>query len=181
METRREFLTTMGLGIAGATAGNQFPGGPDAAVPALEFAFTATVTLGTVQPVGDVPHGNRRIIPITGGKFEGPAIKGTVEPGGADWQVVRTDNVAELDARYTLKTDDGVLIYIVNRGYRHGPAEVLQRLAKGEEVDPKEYYFRTAANFETASEKYDYLNKHVYVATGERRRDRVIIHFYKIL
>jgi hypothetical protein len=88
---------------------------------------------------------------------------------------------AELDAQYTLKTDDGVFIYIKNKGYRHGPAEVLQRLAKGEAVDPKEYYFRTVPVFETSSEKYDYLNKCVYIATAERKKESVIIHFYKVL
>ena len=171
----------MGAGLTGIAAGNEYPGRAEAVPPSLEFAFTATVTLGIIQPVGDVPHGNRRIIPITGGKFEGPAIKGTVEPGGADWQLVRTDHVAELDAKYMLKTDDGTLIYVVNRGYRHGPADVLQRLSKGEEVDPGEYYFRTATTFETASKKYDYLNKYIYVATGERKKDSVIIHFYRVL
>ena len=100
-----------------------------------------------MQDLGNTPHGHRRIIPITGGSFEGPAIKGTVEPGGADWQIIRADNVAELNAQYTLKTDDGALIYITNKGYRHGPPAVLQRLAKGEAVDPKEYYFRAVPFF----------------------------------
>jgi hypothetical protein len=137
--------------------------------------------LGAIQEVGNTAHGRRRIIPIVGGRFEGPAIKGTVEPGGADWQIIRTDNVAELDAHYTLKTEDGVFIYIINKGYRHGPAEVLQRLAKGDTVNPKEYYFRTTPVFETASEKYDYLNKYIYIASGERKKESVIIHFYKVL
>ena len=181
MKTRKQFLATMGMGIAGtALANDHFTNGIND-LPKLEFAFTATITLGTVLEVGDTPHGRRRIIPITGGSFEGPAIKGTVEPGGADWQIIRTDNVAEPDAQYTLKTHDGVLIYIKNRGYRHGPAEVLKRLAKGEDVDPKEYYFRTTAFFETASEKYNYLNKFIYIASGEKKSDKVIIRLYKVL
>ena len=171
----------MGLGIAGTALGGKNFTNKTNDGPQLEFAFSATITLGNVQDVGLTPHGRRRIIPITGGTFEGPAIKGTVEPGGADWQIIRTDNVAELDAQYTLKTDDGVLIYIRNKGYRHGPAEVLQRLAKGEAVDPKEYYFRTTTVFETASEKYNYLNKFIYIASGERKKDSVLIHFYKVL
>ena len=134
-----------------------------------------------VQDLGNTPHGHRRIIHITGGAFDGPAIKGTVEPGGADWQIIRADNVAELDAQYTLKTDDGVFIFIRNKGYRHGPAEVLQRLAKGEAVDPREYYFRAVPVFETASEKYNYLNKFIYIVTGERKANNVVIDFFKIL
>jgi len=181
METRRQFLTTMGVGLTGVASGDQNTNNLAAEAPPLEFAFSATVTLGAIQTVGDVPHGQRRIIPITGGAFEGPAIKGRVESGGADWQLIRTDKVAELEAKYTLRTDDGVLIYISNKGYRHGSSEVMQRLANGGDVNPKEYYFRTAAVFETASKKYDYLNKHIYVATGERKKDNVVIHFYKVL
>lgn len=181
MTTRKQFLSTVGLGLAGvATAADRVVGQP-ADLPQLEFAFGATVTLGSVQELGNTPHGRRRIIPITGGTFEGPAIKGTIEAGGGDWQLVRADNVAELEAQYTLKTDDGALIYIRNKGYRHGPAEVLQRVARGEGVNPKEYYFRTAASFETASPKYDYLNRYIYIATGERKRDNVVLQFYKVL
>jgi hypothetical protein len=181
MKSRKQFLTAMGLGITGMAMGKNPIHLQNDELPQLEFAFTATVTLGVIQEVGNTPHGRRRIIPITGGTFEGMAIKGTVEPGGADWQIIRTDNVAELDALYTLKTDDGVLIYVRNKGYRHGPAEVLQRLAKGEEVNPKEYYFRATPAFETASEKYNYLNKFIYIASGERKKESVIIHFYKVL
>jgi hypothetical protein len=181
MKTRKQFLTTVGVGLAGVAMGGNHLNNPAGADPQVEFAFTATITLGIVQEVGITPHGKRRVIPITGGTFSGPAIKGTVEPGGADWQIVRADNVAELDAQYTLKTDDGIFIYIKNKGYRHGPAEILQRLAKGEAVDPKEYYFRTIPVFETSAEKYDYLNKYIYIATAERKKDSVIIHFYKVL
>jgi hypothetical protein len=181
MKNRKQFLTTIGLGITGMAMGKSRIHLQNDELPKLEFAFTATITLGAIQEVGNTAHGRRRIIPITGGIFEGPAIKGTVEPGGADWQIIRADNVAELDAQYTLKTEDGVFIYIVNKGYRHGAAEVLQRLAKGETVSPKDYYFRTTPVFETASEKYDYLNKYIYIASGERKKESVIIHFYKVL
>lgn len=181
MKNRKEFLISMGLGLTGITLAKPSIHIENTELPKLEFAFAANITLDSVQEVGNTPHGRRRIIPITGGTFEGPAIKGTVEAGGADWQIIRADNVAELNAKYTLKTNDGALIYIENKGYRHGPAEVLQRLAKGEAVDVKEYYFRTTPVFETASEKYDYLNKYIYIATGERKKDSVIIHFYKVL
>jgi hypothetical protein len=181
MKNRKQFLTAVGLGIAGMAMGKNPITAENDELPLLEFAFTAAITLGVTQELGNTPHGRRRIIPITGGTFEGPAIKGTVEPGGADWQIIRADNIAELDAQYTLKTEDGIFIYIHNKGYRHGPAEIMQRLAKGEEVNPKEYYFRASTVFETASEKYDYFNRYIYISSGERKKDSVVIHFYKVL
>ena len=181
MKSRKHFLKTMGLGLTGMALGNSPVQPAKDNLPQLEFAFKATILLDKLQDLGNTPHGHRRIIPITGGSFEGPAIKGTVVPGGADWQIIRADNVAELNAQYTLKTDDGALIYITNKGYRHGPAAVLQRLAKGEPVDPKEYYFRAVPFFETAAEKYDYLNKYIFIASGERKTDSVLIDFYKVL
>lgn len=147
----------------------------------MEFAFKAFITLDPVHDIGNTPHGHRRIIPISGGNFEGPNIKGTVVPGGGDWQIVRDDNVAELTAQYTLKTDDGALIYITNKGYRHGPPDVLARLSNGEAVNPSEYYFRAVPFFETSVKKYDYLNRYIYIATGERQARAVVIDFYKIL
>ena len=181
MKSRKQFLTTVGVGLTGIALGKNPIQLDNNESPKLEFAFTASITLGIVQDLGATPHGHRRIIPITGGTFEGPAIKGTVEPGGADWQIIRADNVAELNAKYTLKTNGGVLIYVENKGYRHGPADILQRLSRGEVVDAKEYYFRATPVFETASEKYDYLNKYIYIASGERNKDSVIIHFYKVV
>lgn len=152
----------------------------DLADPSLEFIFEAKVTLDTVQELGVTTYGKRRIIPISGGVFEGPNMKGTIVPGGADWQTVRVDGTADLEARYTLKTDDGVLIYIQNRGIRHAKPEVLKRLAKGEKVDPSEYYMRTSATFEVAEGKYDWLSKAVVIATGARMKDHVVLRFYKV-
>lgn len=147
----------------------------------LNFAFSAEITLGPVLELGPTGHGQRRIIPITGGTFNGPEFNGVVLSGGADWQIVRQDNVAELDARYTLKTDDGALIYISNKGYRHGPAEILSKISKGEDVDPGQYYFRTAATFETSAEKYQWLTRTIVIATAERKKDKVLIDFYKVI
>ena len=149
--------------------------------PTLELIFEAKVTLDPVQELGITTYGKRRIIPITGGTFQGAHIKGVVLPGGADWQTVRSDGTADLEARYTLKTDDGVLIYIQNKGVRHAKPEVLARLAKGEKVDPKEYYMRTAASFEVADGKYAWLNKSVVVCVGARMADHVLLRFYKVL
>ena len=140
----------------------------------------AEVTLAPPQELGDSPLGRRRIIPITGGSFRGEKLAGRVLPGGADWQVIRADGVAELDARYTLETDDRALIYVRNFGYRHGPAEVLQRLAAGEPVDPSLYYMRTTPRFETGAERYRWLNRLICVATGARRAAAVELEVFEV-
>jgi hypothetical protein len=149
--------------------------------PGLAFAFELKVEVGKAQELGSAAKGTRRIIPIIGGSFEGPGIKGTIEPGGYDWQLLRKDNVAEVDARYVLKTDDGALITVVNTGLRHGPAAVMERMIKGEEVDPSEYYFRSIPFFETSVTKYEWINRHVFVANGIRKPAVVIIQVWKIL
>jgi hypothetical protein len=146
----------------------------------LEFVFELRVEVADIQFMGDTHRGNRRMIPITGGMFEGPAIKGKIQAGGYDWQVIRTDGVAELDARYVLQTYDGALITIVNQGLRRGPAEVMKRLSEGKEVDPSEYYFRSIPVFETADPKYVWLTQSVFVATGIRKPDKVLIQVYKV-
>ncbi len=149
--------------------------------PKLEFIFEAKVTLDPAMELGATTYGKRRIIPITGGTFEGPNMKGIIVSGGADWQTIRADGTADLEARYTFKTDDGVLIYIQNKGVRQGKPEVLARIAKGEKVNPSEYYMRTAATFEVAEGKYSWLTKCVVISTGARMSDHVLLKFYKVL
>ena len=146
--------------------------------PALEFLFRARVALAPVQDLGDTPQGRRRIIAITGGRVEGPRLRGEILPGGADWQVIRPDGVTYVEARYTVKTEDGALVYVQNQGYRHGPPEVVRRLVAGEDVDPALYYFRTTPWFETALPAYDWMNRSVCVASGARRPDCVELDFY---
>jgi len=146
----------------------------------LQPLLKAEVTLAPVQELGDSPLGRRRIIPITGGTFRGERLSGRVLPGGADWQVIRSDGVAELDARYTLETEDKALIYVRNFGYRHGPAEVIKRLAAGEPVDPALYYMRTTPRFETGAERYQWLNRIICVGTGARRASAVELDFYEV-
>jgi len=136
--------------------------------------------LAPPQELGDTPQGRRRIIGITGGRFSGERLSGRVLPGGADWQVIRADGVADLDARYTLETSDGALVFVRNRGYRHGPAEVLKRLSSGEEVDPSLYYMRTTPRFETGDARYAWLNRIVCVATGARRPSAVELEVYEV-
>lgn len=149
--------------------------------PKSEFAFELKVQISQPQEVGMTAKGIRKVVPITGGNFEGPEIKGTVIPGGYDWQLFRQDSVAEIEARYLLKTDDDVLITIVNKGLRHGPADIMQRLAKGEAVDPSLYYFRSIPFFEISEMKYNWLTKNMFIASGIREPELVIIHVWKIL
>jgi hypothetical protein len=138
------------------------------------------MTLGPPHELGETPLGRRRVIPITGGTFRGERLSGRVLPGGADWQVIRADGVADLDARYTLETDDKALIYVHNPGYRHGPAEVIKRLAAGESVDPALYYMRTTPRFETGAERYQWLNRIICVATGARRAAAVELEVFEV-
>jgi hypothetical protein len=145
-----------------------------------EFLCKVEVTLEPVRDLGDTPLGRRRIIGITGGSFSGPRLSGKVLPGGADWQLIRADGVAFLDARYTLETADGALIYVSNKGYRHGPKDVVDRLARGEDVDPALYYMRTTPWFETSAPAYAWLNRTVCVGTGARRAQAVELEFHEV-
>ena len=146
----------------------------------LELLLRAEITLAPPQELGQAPLGRRRIIPITGGRFRGERLSGRVLPGGADWQILRADGVSQLEARYMLETDDGALVYVRNVGLRHGPPEVLARLAAGEPVDPSLYYMRTTPSFETGAAKYLWLNKLVCVATGARLKDAVELDVYDV-
>ena len=148
--------------------------------PTLRLIYTSSVELDPPMVVGGTPYGERRIIPIKGGSFAGPRLSGKILPGGADWQVIRTDGAAELEARYTLQTDDGALIYVLNQGIRSGSKEVMGRLARGEKVHASEYYFRTRPFFETGAPKYQWLHSIIAVATGERLPDEVIITVYEV-
>jgi hypothetical protein len=147
----------------------------------LEFIFSAQVAVGPAVEVGDVGKGNRRIVPITGGDFSGPELRGEVLPGGADWQIVRTDGVAELEARYTLRTDDGALVYVRNNALRHGPAEVMAALAAGRPVKSDSYYFRGSTLFETSAARYAWITRYIVVCTGEREPSAVNLKFYRVM
>ena len=148
--------------------------------PGLEFVFAARVAVGPPQELGDVGKGGRRIVQIAGGEFSGPQMRGEVLPGGADWQVLRSDGVAELEARYTLRTADGALIYVRNLALRHGPPDVMAALAAGDAVEPGSYYFRGATFFETGSPAYAWITRHIVVCTGAREQARVLVRFYKL-
>jgi len=146
----------------------------------LEALLRAEISLAPAQELGEAPLGRRRIIPITGGRFRGERLSGRVLPGGADWQVVCADGLAQLEARYTLETEDGALVYVRNVGLRHGPPGILAKLAAGAPVDPSLYYMRTTPSFETGAERYRWLNRIVCVASGARRKDSVELDVYEV-
>lgn len=149
--------------------------------PRLEHVCNLTVALDPIREMGEGRAGARRIIPIVGGTVSGPKLSGRILDIGADWQTVFRDGVAELNTRYAIETGDGALIEIVNYGYRHGPADVIARLARGEDTDPDDYYMRTHARLETGDPRYDWVNRTLFVGTGARRQSSVEIGLYAVL
>ena len=157
---------------------NPEPARPELPVPGLEFIFAARVTVDAPLDLGDVGKGGRRIVPITGGEFSGPRLRGVVLSGGADWQVLRSDGVGELEARYMLRTDDGALIYVRNHALRHGPAEVMAALAAGRRSS-RRLLFPWRGVFRDRRRAYAWMTKHVIVCTGPREPAVVKLQFYK--
>ena len=148
--------------------------------PSLHHSFTLRVDLGAPIELGAGRAGQRRIIPIVGGKALGPDITGNVLNVGADWQTIHADGAAHLDTRYALKTEEGAVIEVVNIGTRHGPADVIAKLAAGEDVNPSSYYMRTSARLETGDANYAWVNHTLFVCAGIRRASAVEIAFYKV-
>jgi hypothetical protein len=151
-------------------------------MPALEtrYVFTITALIGEVTSAGDIGNGVRRIIPIVGGEVKGE-VNGKVLPFGADFQIIRPNELIELEAKYAFETDDGAVVYVESKGIRFGPLELLQKLKRGEPVDPNLIYFRTVPKFETGAEQYRWLMQHIFVATGARHADRVVIDVHQVL
>lgn len=143
--------------------------------------FEIRADLADALDFGQTPVGHRRVINIVGGEFAGERLRGRVLPGGADWQIIRPDGVAVLDARYTLQTDDGAFVQVTSQGLRRGPAEVMARLARGEDVDPTLYYFRTVMRFETGAPQYAFLNTILAVAFGRRLARAVQLQVRELL
>jgi len=149
--------------------------------PSLTRVYRLEATVGKALELGEIAKGRRRIVPLTGGTFTGPELNGKLLPGSsADWQIVLPDGSALGDIRYTLQTSDGDLLYVQSRGVRHGSPEVLARLARGEDVDAREYTFRTSTQIETAAPELDWLNKGVFISVGARQPDRVIYETYLV-
>jgi len=146
------------------------------------FAFEAEVTVDAPHVIGPSAWGLRRVVPITGGVLKGERLRGRVLPGGADWQVVRPDGVLDIEAKYTLQAEDGTKIMVTNKGMRHGPPEIIDKLTRGEIVDPALYYFRTCAQFEAPGDSaHAWLNRALFIGIGERTAKAAIIRFHQVL
>jgi hypothetical protein len=151
--------------------------------PVLEtrYVFSLAIKVGTPIVAGDLGHGVRRVIAVLGGEVRGPGIKGKIFPVGADFQTIRPNGLTELEAKYAFELDDGAVIYIENIGIRFGPKELLDRIAKGETVDPALIYFRSVPRFETGAEKYRWLMENLFVGVGARYPDRVELDVHQVL
>ncbi|MBO9357459.1 DUF3237 family protein [Bordetella petrii] len=149
------------------------------APPRLEHVATLHVQVGPPQEVGDTPHGRRRVIPILGGQAHG-RLSGTILPGGADFQSIRSATYTDIHARYVIETPAGQRVYVENTGIRTGSADDIARLARGVPVDPARIYFRSYPRFETAAPELAWLNDQLFVGTGARFPDRVELCFYRV-
>jgi hypothetical protein len=142
--------------------------------------FTIQAELEGIMNLGRTPLGERRIIGILGGSVHGPKLNGRILPGGADWQIIRADGAADIQARYTIETDSGARILVNSDGLRHGPPDVLEKLARGDSVDPALYYFRTVMRFETSAPEVDWMNRILALARGRREARAVWLDVYEV-
>lgn len=153
---------------------------PNDSAPALRHLCRITARVAGVVTLGMLPCGERRYVSIVGGTVEGGAFTGEVNPGGVDWQVLRTDGTLEIEAQYVLRLADGALVEVESRGYRHGPADVMQRLVAGEAVAPHEYYFRTGMRFRTSAPQWIYLNSVLAIGKAIRRPNAAVLDVFLV-
>src|ERR1700674_5765416 len=151
--------------------------------PALQtkYVFSLAIKVGAPIVAGDFGYGTRRIVPILGGEVSGEGIQGKIFPVGADFQTIRPNGFTELEAKYAFEMDDGAIVYIEDVGIRFGPKELLDRIARGETVDPALIYFRSVPKFESGAEKYRWLMETLFGGVGSRYPDRVEIDVYQVL
>ncbi len=136
--------------------------------------------VGPLVSLGPAKHGERRFVPLGGGTVRGPELNGTLVEGGVDWQVNRADGALDIAAHYVIRADDGGLIEVQSDGLRHGPDDVMARLARGEPVGRDEYFFRTLVRFTTGAPAWRHLNRVMALAVGQREASRVMLDFYRI-
>lgn len=153
----------------------------DLPTPELKFFADLSVEVDKPQEVGATVHGKRRVIPILGGQAQGQGWSARVLRGGADFQMIVNETLAELDARYVLETDAGDLIFVQNRAVRTASSEVMGRLIRGEKVDPQLVYFRCTPQFETASKSLAWISEKLFIGTGARHPDKVVMRFFEVL
>lgn len=154
---------------------------PNPLSPPLEFFCRLDVELAPIKEMGHGRAGQRRIIPIVGGRVTGPKVSGKILNLGADWQTIFADGVAELDTRYAFETDDGALIDVINYGYRHGPKQVIEALSLGHDVSADSYYMRTHARLETGDARYAWINKTLFIGSGQRQKSKVIVDLFALV
>ncbi len=143
------------------------------------ITMTLTVDFAGMLMIGKTPAGLRRIAPVTGGRFSGERLNGTVLPG-ADWVINRPDGVMEIDVRLPLQTDDGAMIYLNYQGRFLAEPETMARFAKGALLKPEEYSLAVTAKFEAGADPYLWLNDVVAVGTGEQTADGPVYSFFEI-
>ena len=148
--------------------------------PGLLHVADLVVRIAVPIEIGRIAGNLRRVIPIAGGEVLGPRICGKVLPGGADFQLMRADGVTDLHARYVIEVEERQLIYVENSGVRYGPPALMERLRRGEMVDPGLIYFRTTPRFETAAPGYEWLMQNLFICSGARYPDRVEMRFFQV-
>ena len=153
---------------------------PTPAAPGLVRMAQVRCEVGALVSLGAAPLGERRYVPLTGGTVVGPELNGEIVPGGVDWQIARADGALQISAHYVIRTPDGALVEVQSDGLRHGPPEVMARLARGDAVDPAEYFFRTLMRFTTGHPAWLHLNQVMALASGRREAQRVILDIWRI-
>lgn len=148
--------------------------------PALIPMTQVRCDVSPIVTLGATPYGERRYVPLGGGTVRGPELNGTLVEGGIDWQVNRGDGVLDISAHYVIRADDGGLIEVRSEGMRHGPADVMDRLARGDDVPRDQYFFRTVIRFQTGATAWLHLNKTIAIACGRRELARVILDYYRV-
>ena len=148
--------------------------------PELKFYADLSVQVDKPQEVGKTHHGVRRVIPILGGTVEAQGWRGRVLSGGADFQLLLGPSMAELDARYVIESDAGDMIFVTNRAVRTASPEVMAKIIRGEPVDPSTVYFRCSPSFETASPALAWIAERLFIGTGARHPDKVVMRFFEV-
>ncbi len=153
---------------------------PPHLTPRFELVGELEVKVAAPILFGAVPGGQRRIVPILGGRIAGPRLNGEVLEGGADTQLIRDDGLTQLVARYALRLEDGALVHVVNRGLRHAAPEDMAKLLRGEAVPPERVYFRCTPAFETSAPAHAWLHRAIFLGLGERRPDSVRVRIFAV-
>jgi hypothetical protein len=149
-------------------------------IPSLSLLCTIECEVDEIVSLGQAPAGERRFVPLGRGRVSGPVLNGGLIEGGVDWQWRRADGTLEIDAHYALRLADAAVVEVHSVGLRHGPLEVMEALARGDEVPPSAYYFRTAVRLSTGAPAWLHLNRMLVLAVGCREKHRVLLDLYAI-